>query len=173
MIILRNMNDEDKEPMTEEGSETQMYYVIGAVVLVIVIAMGYFLWPKSPTSSPVQTMISLEPTPTPGPITKFTCEKQYYNPVIGLPKYFVSVEGVDLSNTKSVTCTTEINVANKVVATDVTQSTMSAVPERNGNIFKCTTKGLDLPKNIPTKVDVALKDDVNSTATCSATFLLP
>lgn len=168
------MNDEEeKESMTEEGSEGQMYYVIGAVVLVVVIALGYFLWPKTPSSSPVQTVVPLEPTPTPGPITKLACEKQYYNPIIGLPKYFVSVEGVDLSNTKSVTCTTDIRVTNRTLATDSTQSTMSAVPERNGNTFKCTTKALDLQKNVPITVDVALKDDVNATATCSAEFLLP
>lgn len=167
------MNDEEKEPMTEEGSETQMYYVIGAVVLVVVIAMGYFLWPKAPSSTSIQTVAPLEPTPTPGPITKLACERQYYNPVIGFAKYFVSVEGADLSNTKSVTCTTEVRVANRTVATDSTQSAMTAVPERNGNIFRCSTKALDLQKNVPITVDVALKDDVNATATCSAEFLLP
>ncbi len=167
------MNDEEKEPMTEEGSETQMYYVIGAVVLVVVIAMGYFLWPKTPSSTSIQTVAPLEPTPTPGPITKLACERQYYNPVIGFPTYFISVEGVDLSNTKSVTCTTEVRVANRIMTTDSTQSAMTAVPERNGNVFKCTTKALDLQMNVPITVDVALKDDVNAIATCSAEFLLP
>lgn len=167
------MNDEEKKSMKDEGSETQMYYVIGAVVLVVIIAMGYFLWPKAPSSSSVQTVAPLEPTPTPGPITKLACEKQYYNPVVGFPQYFVSVEGVDLSNTKSVTCTTEVRVANRTLSTDSTQSAMTAVPERNGNTFKCTTKALDLLENVPITVDVALKDDVNATASCSAEFLLP
>lgn len=168
------MNDEaEKETISEEGNETQMYYVIGAVILVVIIAMGYFLWPKSPSSSPVQTVAPLEPTPTPGPITSLACERQYYNPVIGFPTYFLSVEGVDLSNTKSVTCTTEVRVANRTLVTDSTQSAMTAVPQRNGNVFKCTTKALDLEKNVPITVDVALKDDVNATATCSAEFLLP
>lgn len=168
------MSEKEKDPVQESSDDTQMYYIIGAVVLVIVVAMGYFLWPKSPTTAlPAQTVAPLVPTPTPGPITGLACEKQYYNPVIGLPKYYLSVEGVDVPDAKSVSCNIAVSVGEKTVARESTESALTAVPERNGGVFRCTTKGLELKKSIPTKIDVTLEDDLNETATCSSVFILP
>jgi hypothetical protein len=164
------MEEETMENPT--SSNSSLYYVLGAVVLVAVIGAGYLLRPKG---APAQTAKQAVPTisPTPGPITRLTCENQYYNPVLGFPKYYFSVEGADLTGPTSVDCTMTISQENKIIATEKSTVTLTAKAERNGNVFKCSTPGLDLKPVIPTKVDVSLRDDQGAKATCSAVFALP
>jgi hypothetical protein len=93
--------------------------------------------------------------------------------VLGFPKYYFSVEGADLTGPSSVECTFTVIQENKVTDTENSTVSLTAKPERNGNVFKCTTVGLELKPTIPTKVDVALRDDQGAKATCSAVFTLP
>lgn len=159
-----------------QQNDMKQYYVLGFIVLVAVIVAGYLLMPKqsATTTTPVaQTENTPVATPTPGPITALSCDTQYYNPVIGFPKYYLSVEGGDVSPAAKVDCTFTVSAANKVVATETTSSPLTEKPQRGGSTFRCTTKALDLTPNVPTKVDVALKDDAKGTSSCSAIFLLP
>ena len=152
----------------------KQYYVLGAVVLVAVVIAGYLLRPKSNTSTVSPTgQAATGATPTPGPITGLICDMQYYNPVIGFTKYYLSVEGGDVSAAKKVDCTFTVSVDDEVVATEKASSPLTEKPQRGGGTFRCTTKALDLTPNVPTVVDVTLQDDVKATRTCSATFLLP
>lgn len=154
---------------------TKQYYVLGFVVLAAVIVAGYLLRSKSGAPAPTQTPVAdvLAPTPTPGPITKLDCDTQYYNPVIGFPKYYLTVDGGDLSTAKKVDCTFTVSVDNKVVATETVSSPLTDKPQRGGGTFRCTTPAIALTPNTPTTVDVVLKDDLKASSTCSAAFLFP
>lgn len=182
-------NEQAHHPTTHEhkteSSDATIYYVIGAIALVAIVGAGYLLRPK-PAPAPAAPAISGQPAaqdqptagvPTPtrptGPITKLACEFQYYNPVVGRPQYYLSAEGVDLNEAGNVNCDFKVSVNNKVVATDQVSTNLSTLSERGGQAFKCTTKGLTLEKNKPTKVDVILRDDLNASASCSSVFLLP
>ena len=153
---------------------TKQYYILGFIVLVAIVVAGYLLRGKSttPATSPTPVAVAV-PTPTPGPITKLACDMQYYNPVNGFPRYYLSVEGGDLSAAKKVDCTFTVSVNKKVVSTQTSSSPLTDKPQRGGGTFRCTTVALDLAPGTPTVVDVALKDDLNASSTCSSTFLFP
>jgi hypothetical protein len=154
---------------------TKQYYVLGFIVLIAIIVAGYLLRGKSTTPAITPTPVAqvTAPTPTPGPITGLACDTQYYNGVVGFPKYYLSVEGGDLSTAKKVDCTFTVSVDNKVVATQTASSPLTDKPQRGGSTFRCTTPSIDLTPNVPTVVDVTLKDDLKASSTCSSTFLLP
>lgn len=159
---------------TQESSNNMMSYVLGGVLVVAVVAGGYFLRPKSvpaPTDSQPTTQTN-QATPT-GEITKLGCDTQYYNPVIGFEKYYLSVEGVDVKGASEVTCTTTVTQENEVVATEEVSVPLTQDSARGGLTFKCSTPALELKSTIPTKVDVTLKDDNGATNVCSALFALP
>lgn len=159
-------------------NDNTIYYVIGVVAVISIITGAFFLWPKAssetsnPTTQPVVNQEPSGPTPTPGPITGLSCEKQYYNPVIGFPRYFFSVEGASLPSSNRVDCTFTVSVNDKVTATQTVTGPLRDAQARGGNTFRCATRELDVQKTLPTKVDVVLKDDLGATATCSATYLL-
>jgi len=156
------------------NTNNSMYYVLGAVVLVAVIGAGYMLRPKSAAPSATPESMAPQASPTPlGPISRLGCDLQYYNPVIGFPRYYLSVDGGDVTGATNVECTFTVTQENKIAATQVVNSSLAAKPERNGAVFKCTTPGVDLKPIIPAKVDIALKDDQGAKATCSAVFALP
>jgi hypothetical protein len=166
------MEEETMENPT--SSNSSLYYILGAIVLVAVIGAGYLLRPKS-ASPGGQAQQTVTPTvsPTPGPITRLACENQYYNPVLGFPKYYFSVEGADLTGPSSVDCTMTVWQENKIVSTEKSTVYLLAKPERNGNVFKCSSTGIEVKPAIPTKVEVSLRDDQGAKATCSAIFALP
>lgn len=161
--------------MDNSTNNSSMYYVLGAIVLVAVIGAGYMLRPKTAApTTPEPVAMAPKATPTPlGPITRLQCDTQYYNPVIGFAKYYLSVDGSDVSGPTTVDCTMTVSQENKVVATDKSSSPLEAKPERNGSVFRCSSAALELKPMIPTKVDVTLKDDQGAKATCSAVFALP
>lgn len=152
------------------------YYLLGAVVLALIAGGVYFLRPKAPVSPTTSgTTEGTEPvaSPTPGPITALACERQWYNPVIGFAKYYLGVDGVDLMTSKKVMCNFSVSVAGKVVATTSAESALTSAVERGGGTFRCDSSALELEPNVPTVVDVILKNDTNQTASCTQTFLLP
>ena len=112
-------------------------------------------------------------TPTPGPITGLACDKLYYNQKIGFQQYYLSAEGGDLSAAKTVSCSFTASVGGKVVDESSAEGPLSDAPQRNGSTFRCTTKAVALTPSVKTIVDVALKDDLGKTSTCTATFTLP
>ncbi len=154
---------------------TKQYYVLGIIVLIAIVVAGYLLRGKSATPAATPTPVAdvTTPTPTPGPITGLGCDTQYYNPVIGLPKYYLSVEGGDISTATKVDCTFTVTVDNKLVATQTTSSPLTDKPQRGGGTFRCTTPSIEITPNIPTVVDITLKDDLKASSTCSSTFLFP
>lgn len=148
-----------------------MYYIIGAVVLVLVVAVGYAMRPKP--AAPVTPVTPAAPTPTPGPISALGCERQYYNPKIGFTSYYLSVEGVDVKGASKIDCVISIEAGGKVIKTENVTSQVIQAPERNGVTFRCTTPELELEPKVPTTVNVALKDDLKASSSCSALFALP
>jgi hypothetical protein len=158
---------------TPEPSSNIMSYVLGGVLVIAVIAGGYFLKPKAMNSPAGNQTTPVATTPTPGMITKLNCDTQYYNPVIGFNKYFLSVEGSDTEGATEVTCTTTVTQENQIVATEQMTVPLTANTTRGGLVFKCSTPAIELKPTIPTKVDIKLVDDRNTTATCSTLFALP
>ena len=167
------MEQEEKQETQTSGSLN--YYIIGAVVIALIAGGVYFLRPKAatPTSPQPIEVVEVVPTPTPGPITGLACERQWYNPVVGLKKFYIGVEGVDFMTTKKVDCSLTVSVGGKVVATASAESGLTAVTERGGGMFRCDSKGLELEANVPTVVDVIVTNDKKETATCTETFVLP
>jgi hypothetical protein len=163
------MNEQEEAPQ-----DMKQYYILGIVVLVAVIVAGYMLRPKTDTTvTPSPGTQVAVPTPTPGPITRLACDIQYFNPKIGFPEYYLSVEGGDVSAAKTVECTFKVSVKGTEVASSVITSPLTDKPERGGGTFRCTTRGMSLAPNVPSMIDVALKDDVGATATCSGVFTFP
>ena len=158
------------------GENTTLYYGIGAAVLVLLVAGIYLLRPKQAPTSPIsQTGGTGAPLVKPtGPISGLAWEIQYYNPVIGFPRYYLSAEGSDISGAKTVGCNFTISVAGKQV-TDASVQNVQLVdePSRGGKTFICTTGAVDLEPQVPTIVAVAVTDDLKNTTTCSSTFLFP
>lgn len=160
------MNDEEQTP-----TDMKQYYLLGVIVLVAIVIGAFMLRPKSSMVS--TTTEPGVPTPTPGPITKLACESQYYNPKIAFAEYYLSVDGVDVSEAKSVSCVMTASVNDEVKATQTVTSPLTAAPQRGGSTFRCTTRAIALDPDIPTKIDVVLTDDLKASSTCSATFVLP
>ena len=163
---------EEKAP----SSSNQLYYVLGAVAITAIAGAVFFLKQQAPAAdvstepSAAGTVATIVPS---GPIMKLGCSQQYYNPVIGFPKYYLSTEGVDVNGPTKVDCDYKVSVAGKVVAEETATGQMQEDAARGGQKFRCTTSALELAKNVATKVEVALRDDQGGTATCSKSFLLP
>ena len=167
---------EEEKETSPETSSSLTYYILGAVVLALIAGGAYFLRPKSTsTPAPAETQVSVpvEASPTLGPITGLACERQWYNQVIGFPKYYIGVEGSDLMKTKNVLCNFTVSVGGKVVATASAQSNLTEDTGRGGGTFRCDTEPLELEPNVATVIDVLLKNDSNQTASCTETFVLP
>lgn len=154
------------------AAPSMMTYVAGAILVVAVVAGAWYFRSKGsqsmtvePTGQPVA-----EVSPTPGPITALGCDQQYYNPRVGFPEYYLSVEGGDVSNAKKVTCEFTASVDGKVVSKTTVSSPLTDAPSRGGSTFRCTTQPLELAPNVPTVVDVRLSDDLKANSSCSATF---
>lgn len=161
------------------GSNAHIYYIIGAVVLVAVIAVGYFLRPQQAitpvTTTPETAGVTTQAEPVKSePITGLDCEQQYYNPVVGVPgNYYLSVEGVAESSATSVNCSFVAEVDEEQVGAQQISTTLIPAPERGGKTFKCTTQGMELTPTVPTKVSVELTDDLGNTSACFRFFNLP
>lgn len=156
-------------------SPSMMTYVVGAVLVVAVIAGAWYFRTKAAKSSVVEPggqPVSAV-TPTPGPITGLGCDQLYYNPKIAFNEYYLSAEGGDLSTADRVTCTFTASVDGKEVATATAQGPLTDAPQRGGKTFKCTTKSVALEPNVETIVDVTLTDNLKASSTCSATFTFP
>ena len=162
------MNEEEQVPQ-----DMKQYYVLGIVVLIAVVVAGYLLRPKSgsPLTTPADQNAAVVATPTPGPITKLGCDLQYYNPRIGFPEYYLSVEGGDLSSATNVDCVFTASQSGKIVATEKATSPLTDKPQRGGSTFRCTTNAVKLTPRVVSVVNVELKDDKGATASCSAPFV--
>ncbi|KKU82036.1 MAG: hypothetical protein UY10_C0043G0012 [Microgenomates group bacterium GW2011_GWA2_47_8] len=162
------------EEEIRKPSNNMVSYVLGGVLVIAVVTGGYFLRPKAP-AGPAGEQSAMTPvaTPTPGMITKLSCGTQYYNPVIGFTKYYLSVEGGGTEGASEVTCTTTVTQENEVVATEKVSVPLTANAARGGLVFTCSTPALELKPTIPTKVDIKLQDDNDATASCSTLFALP
>ena len=154
----------DVSQTQEDGS---LVYVVGAIIVVAVIVAAVLMWPKtksSETASPTpENKVIVKPT-----LTKLVCENEWYNPVIGFPKYYLSAEGGDVSAGQEVECTFTIFKDIEIVLTESMKVPVTSAPERGGTTFKCTTKALDrIPQNTPLKLVSTVVDEEGATASCS------
>lgn len=155
-------------------SSSMMYYVGGAILLVAVVAGGLFVRSKSmQNTTPQEEKTPMAETKTAKQITGLTCDTQYFNPKIGFPQYYLSVEGADLSDASSVECTFTASASGQVASTSEASGILADAPERNGKTFRCTTNAVELKPNVKTLVTVSLKDDMGRTGGCSASFTFP
>lgn len=168
--------------MTEEQTpqpNNQVYYILGAVAVAVVAGAIFFLKPQenvTPTpsvSGTETTAVVTNPPPATGPISKLACDQQYYNPVIGFPKYYLSLEGGDLTGPTTVDCKFTVSVTGTMVAEETVKTNLVANADRGGQTFRCTTGALDLAKTVATKVDVTVTDDQGASTSCSKVFSLP
>ena len=121
----------EKEEMSESSS--MMTYVVGAVLLVAVVAGAWYFKSKSPTAMTEPTPSAQQAatvSPTPGPISGLNCDLQYMNSKIGFAEYYLSVEGGDVSGAKNVSCEFSAKVDDKVVAKATAESPLSDAPQR-------------------------------------------
>jgi hypothetical protein len=176
---IMSENESQSSQPASGGNNAHIYYIIGAVVLVAVIAVGYFLRPQqalAPVSTGGGTTAGAE-TEAPAatePITGLECGQQYYNSVVGVDgSYYLSVEGADVSDASSVTCTITAEVNDEEVASREITANLVSAPARGGKTFKCTTEGLKLTPQVPTKVIAEIVDDLGESAACFRYFNLP
>lgn len=159
---------------TQERTNSSIYYIVGVFILILIIAVGYALRPKTKDQNTTQKASApAAPMPTPGPIMGLSCELQYYNPVVALPQYYLSVEGVDKPPAATVTCSFDVSVNGEMVTKEEIKGLVDQAPERGGFTYRCTTQALSLDAGIPTDIAVNITDDTGNTTTCSATFILP
>jgi hypothetical protein len=170
------MGDEEKKQSS--SNDSSIYYILGGVVLVAAVAGFFLLKPKAtpPPTVPEQAQPAqqAETVPavktTPGPITKFACEKQYYNTVVGFPKYYLSAEGVDVNTTGEVTCDFTVSIKDKVVAQKQIKSQLTEAKERGGATFRCQTDAVELARNVATSVKVTMTNTAGQTTDCTQMF---
>lgn len=170
--------DEDSEKVQEgAGENSTLYYGIGAAVLILLVIGIYFLRPKSSTTTSQLSQAGatgasmVRPT---DPIKGLACEIQYYNPVVGFNQYYLSAEGVDLTNTKSLNCDFTVSSG----GTEKTKSTgrtalLNDDVNRGGKNFRCTTDAVEVTPDVETVIDVVVTNDRKESATCSAAFFFP
>lgn len=163
---------ENEAQQQNARTDNTVSYVIGGVILLLIAGGAYFFRQKSaPTNTAPETTTAVAtPTPILGPITGLACDTQYYNPVVGFNKYYLSVEGGDVSTAKTVDCTFTARIGDNVITTTNITSPLTDQPQRGGSTFRCTTESLPMEPNMPIIVDVVLTDDLKATSSCSATF---
>ena len=157
----------ENEKLSQTEGESSSVYIIGAVIVVAVIIAGVLLWPKP--KSTTQTATTTPVVEEKATITKLACEKQWYNPVIGFARYYLSAEGAALNTTKGITCTFTVtaNADGKVLATEDMPAVLRAADERGGQAFQSTTKAIDLTKGAAVTLKTMIKDDQGETASCT------
>lgn len=162
----------DKTPEEVTEAPSMMTYVIGAILVLAVIAGAWYFRSKGTPATVIETGGQQQAvvSPTPGPIGALGCDQQYYNPRVGFSEYYLSVEGGDVSTASKVTCGFTASVDGKPVTKATASSPLTVSPARGGSTFRCTTQPIELTPNVPTVVDVLLTDDRGASATCSATF---
>jgi len=138
------MEHEENDQTTQQENST-VVYVIGAMVIVALIVTGYMLWPKGKKSESPEQPKEAQKTET-KTISGLSCETQWYNPMIGYPKYYISAKGTDLSDSAPIECTFTIKDGAKVIATASATATITIDTERNGVTYICTTKATELTK---------------------------
>lgn len=160
-----------------KSNDSVIYYILGGVVLVGAVVGFFLLKPKTalPVGGVEQSagVVPSVVTETPGPITAFTCDNSYYNPKIGFPEYYLSVEGTDTQNTGSVTCNFSVTVKDQQVATETVTAAYQVVPERGGSTYRCQTKAISLTPNVETDVTVSVTNPAGQEAECVKTFIFP
>ena len=107
-------------------------------------------------------------------LTKLICESQWYNPVVGFPKFYLSAEGGDVNPATKVDCSFSVVNGTTVVTTAKVEGVeLSPSPDRGGSTWRCTTKAIEnLPTNIPLKMLTTITDDQNKTASCTGIVTL-
>jgi hypothetical protein len=162
------MDTEQTQTPTEAESST--LYIVGAVIIVAVIAAGVMLWPKQKPKTETATPIVEQKTM----ITKLTCNKQWFNPKIGFAQYYLGAEGEALTTAQGATCTFTIagSVDKKVIVTESIPAVLTEVSERGGKTFICRTPAVDLPKGSSVMMGTDIKDDLGATASCAAGLIV-
>ena len=167
--------ENETQNIQHEGETSSSIYIIGAIIVVAIIIAGVLLWPKP------KTTVQNEATTTPiveekTMIQKLSCDKQWYNPMIGFPKYYLSAEGSALLTTKSVTCTFTVtaNADGTVLATTEANAVLKQADERGGQTYQCTTKAVELVQGAAVTMKTMVTDDQGASASCTAgTMSLP
>jgi len=162
------MENESHGSQTQE--ESSIVYVVGAIIVVAIIVAAVLMWPKNkPTEAPVATPTQESSKVVTKPaLTKLVCESEWFNPVIGLPKYYLSAEGGDISAGQQIECTFTLIKDKEAVITETMTVPVTQAPERGGTTFKCTTKGIEkIPQNTPVTFVTTVKNDAGETASCS------
>lgn len=163
--------DKEKISQTQEGDASSVY-VIAAIVVVALAVGAIMLWPKikgqktAVTTAPVQQTVEEKK-----PITGLTCDKQWFNPVIGYSKYYLSAEGADVSATTT-ECTFTVSQDKNMIATETASAIFTAAPERNGSTFRCTTKAVELPKGGTFTLITTVKNGDEKSAACTPGSIL-
>jgi len=158
---------ENKEDVSQTQEESSIVYVVGAIIIVAVIVAAVLMWPKkkateTATPTPQNTVVN-KPT-----LTKLVCENEWFNPVVGIPKYYLSAEGGDISAGKEIECTFSIIKDKETVATEIVKVPVTEAAERGGTTFKCTTKALErLPQNVAVTFVTTVKNEEGASASCS------
>jgi len=166
----------DNENTTHaDEQDSSLVYIVGAIIIIAVIVAGIILWPKGTkkqeaTAVPEVTEQKVENRPV---ITKLVCERQWYNPVVGLPKHYLSIDGGTLDSTTKVDCALKLYNGNTLVADEKAEGKLTASPERGGKTYVCTTKAIEnLPTGVALKLVSNVTNDLNETASCTGTLTL-
>ncbi len=174
------------EQKHHKHDNTIIFYVLGGVIVTVVIIVGFLLYNRpnqiakpmtqqqaTSKQSNIEQMNTNEIAKEKEIIT-LACSQQYYNTVIGIPGvYYLSTEGEAPSTVNRVKCTIKASVDDNILVTEKITPELIESPTRKGVTFRCTTKGVKLTPNIPTKVTADIVDDLGNNVSCSRTFLLP
>jgi hypothetical protein len=158
---------ENETDISQTQEESSMVYVVGAIIVVAVIVAAVVMWPKNKTNETAtptpETKVVIKPT-----LTKLVCESEWFNPVVGFPKYYLSAEGGDVSAGTEIECEFSVIKDKETVLTETVKVPVTQSPERGGTIFRCVTKALEkLPQRIPVTFVTTVKNDDGITASCS------
>ncbi|KKS89740.1 MAG: hypothetical protein UV63_C0014G0018 [Microgenomates group bacterium GW2011_GWC1_43_11] len=158
---------ENKEDVSQTQEEGSIVYVVGAIIVVAVIVAAVLMWPKNKpkeTASPTpENKVVTKPT-----LTKLVCESEWFNPVVGMPKYYLSAEGGDVSAGTQIECEFTLLKDKEAIIRETKVVPVVQSPERGGTTFKCTTKAVEnIPQNTALTFVTTVKNEEGTTASCS------
>lgn len=161
------MENEQEHSTQTPVEENTLVYIVGAVIVVAVIVAGVIMWPKTKTTSEIKDVQS---TPSTKTLTQLTCDSEWYNPVIGMSKYYLSARGSDIKN-GTIECTfTLTNASGAAILNEKVTTTTTPTSDKNGETFTCTTKALEkIPQRVPLMMTSLVKNDEGKTASCTGT----
>lgn len=133
-------------------------YLIVGIVAIVILGGIYLLQSQKATTVPTT------------PVTALKCDSAYFNYIVGKPEIIVSANGVDTSETTTVSCVFNYTDPEGVTSQSTVNGQVSDSP--GGKFWQCHETPKVFPKGT-TKFSVNVTDNSGATSSCESAIYLP